>query len=98
MVLATMKFPQLQFLNEVIDVPGMQAVRVLPSRSPVVCNDRFPAYVPQLQLTNEVVYTPVVAQSLIHTAWQTIRFFVAEHMVVDVPVALVVRVPQLPFV
>ena len=60
MVLATMKIPQLQFLIEVIDVSGMQVVQVLPSRLTVVCNDRCPAYVPQLQLINMVVYTFVV--------------------------------------
>ena len=51
------------------DVPGMQVVQVLPCRFPVVCNDSFPAYVPLLQLINKVVYTPVVAQSLIPIAF-----------------------------
>ena len=32
---ATMVIPLLQFLNEVIDVPGMQVVQVLPSRCPL---------------------------------------------------------------
>ena len=55
MVLTTMVIPQLQFLDKVIDVPGMQVVQVLPSCLPVVCNDRCP---PQLQYINKVVYTP----------------------------------------
>ena len=53
-VLLTVEIPQLQFSNEVIDVPVVHVVQVLPSRSPVVCNDRCPGYVPQLQL----IYTP----------------------------------------
>ena len=73
MVLSTMKVPQLQFLNEVIDVSGTQVVQVLPSRLPVVCNDRCPSYVPQLQFTNIFVYTPVVARSFIPMVWQTIE-------------------------
>ena len=40
---------------------------------PVVCNDRCPGYVPQLQFINKVVYTPVVAQSLIPMASHTIE-------------------------
>ena len=73
MVLPTMKILQLQFLNEVIDVFGVQVVQVLPSRLPVVCNDRCPAYVPQLQLINKFMFVPVVAQSCIPTVWQTIE-------------------------
>ena len=65
MVLPTMVIPQLQFFAKVIDDPVVRVVQVLPSRSPVVCNDRCPGYVPQLQLSNKAVYTPVVAQSLI---------------------------------
>ena len=42
MVQLTVEIPQLQFLNEVIDVPGMQVVQGLPSRLPVVSNDRCP--------------------------------------------------------
>ena len=64
-VLSIMVFPQLQFLDKVIDDPVVRVVQVLPSRSPVVCNDRCPGYVPQLQLINKAVYIPVVAQSLI---------------------------------
>ena len=79
MVLATMKIPQLQFLNEVFDVPGMQVVQVLPCRLPVVCNDRCP---PQLQLLNMVVYTTVVAQRLapmVRTVRRTKSFPLAGH-------------------
>ena len=63
MVFATMQIPQLQFLNEVIHVPGVQVVQVLPSRLPVVCNDRCP---PQLQFINKVVHTPVEVPRLSH--------------------------------
>ena len=86
----TEEIPQVQFLTEVIDVPGMQVVQVL-CRLPVVCNDRCP---PQ-QFINKVVYTPVVAQSLIPDHRDSP---VAVLKLVDVPVVLVVRVPQLPFV
>ena len=66
--LALVAIPQLQFLDKVIDDPVVRVVQVLPSRSPVVCNDRCPGYVPQWQLNNKAVYTPVVAQSLISMA------------------------------
>ena len=68
-VLATKKIPLLQLLNEVIDVPCVQVVQVLPCRLPVVCNDRC---LSQLQFINKVVHTPVVAQSLIPMV-QTVR-------------------------
>ena len=42
-VVLTVEIPQLQFLDKVFDVPGMQVVQVLPCRSSVMCNDRFPA-------------------------------------------------------
>ena len=51
-------------LRGFLDVSGMQVVQVLPSRLPVVCNDRCPAYVLQLQLINKVVCTPVVRRVL----------------------------------
>ena len=44
------------------DVAGMQVVQVLPSRWPLGCHDRCPAYVPQLPLINKVVDITVVAQ------------------------------------
>ena len=37
----TKVLPLLQFLYEVVDVPGMQVVQVIPSRCPL-CNDRCP--------------------------------------------------------
>ena len=40
---------------------------------PFVWNDRCRGHVPQLQLSYKVVFTPVVAQSLIPVAWQTIE-------------------------
>ena len=52
MVLLTMVIPQLQILDKVIDVPGMEVVQVLPSRF-ARCVQR------QVQFINKVVYTPV---------------------------------------
>ena len=64
-----MVIPQLQFFDKVIDDPVVRFVQVFPNRLPVVCNDRCLGYVPQLQLIKKVVYTPVVAQSLIPMAF-----------------------------
>ena len=49
--------------SRVSDVPvACRGVQVLPSRWPVGCHDRCPAYVPQLPLFNKVVDITVVAQ------------------------------------
>ena len=45
---------QLQFMNKVIDVPGMQVAKVLPVVAPV-CNDRCPS---QLQYIHKIVIFP----------------------------------------
>ena len=55
---------------------------------------------PQLRLFNKFVHFLVVAQSLIPMAFDSADHRdspVAVHKVVEVPIALVVRVPQLPF-
>ena len=85
----TRKIAQL-LLNTVIHVPValvVQVILVVTQRLflPVVCNDRCPGYVPQLQLIYKVVYTPVVAQSFKEIPQLSV------HMVVDVPVAQVVQ-------
>ena len=100
MVLSTMVIPQLQFLDKVIDVSVVRVVQVRRSRSHAfVCNDRCPGHVPHLQLSTRSS-TPL--------SWRRVRppmvladhrdSPVAVHTVVDVPVALVVQVPQLPLV
>ena len=69
-VLSTMVIPQLLFFHKVICVllcVSCRSFQVV--HMPVVCNDKCPGYVPQSQLINKVVYTPVVAQSLIPMAF-----------------------------
>ena len=58
----TIEIPQ--FLDMVADFPVVWSHRSPQVvHMPVVCNDRAPGYVPQSQLVNKVVYTPVVVQS-----------------------------------
>ena len=94
MVLSTVEIPQLQFLNEVIDVPGMQIVQVLPSRLPVCpfVQRQVPSAAAvhqqgRLHPCRGAVFDPRGSSFL-----QTIDSPVAVHKVVDVPVVLVVRV------
>ena len=58
-----------------------------------LCNDRCPAYVPQLPLIYKVVFTPVEVQSCSPWLADHRDSPVAVHMVVDAPVVQVERVP-----
>ena len=58
----TIEIPQ--FVDMVADFPVVRSYKSPQVvHTPVVCNDKCPGHVPQLQLVNKVVYTPVVAQS-----------------------------------
>ena len=57
-----------------IDVPVVRVVLVFPCLSHGRCVQRqVPGYVSVLQFISKVVHTPVVAQSLIPIAWQTME-------------------------
>ena len=79
--LSTMVFPQLQFLDKVIDVPVVRVVQFLRSRSHACCVRRqVPWLRSEVAAFNKVVYTPVVAQSLIPMASQTIEIFLLSYV------------------